>query len=178
MPVVAATEAEALRLCRELDDLIDPRLAIGFLELLLGNFDLSAYDPEGPLPAVPPTQQAQSTQARVVELAARESLSIRQVAQRVAAARTSRVVAGDPEQVADSLQTWFDTEAADGFVLAPPYFPGGMDDFVDQVTPVLQHRGLLRRRYEGATLRENLGLPKPPNHFHLQPQSAAEPEIW
>ena len=47
-----------------------------------------------------------------------------------------------------------------------PYLPGGLDDFVGQVVPELQRRGLFRREYEGPTLRENLGLLRPPNrHF-------------
>jgi hypothetical protein len=46
-----------------------------------------------------------------------------------------------------------------------PYLPGGLDDFVDGVVPELQRRGLFRREYEGATLRENLGLPRPGNRF-------------
>ena len=54
---------------------------------------------------------------------------------------------------------------ADGFVIMPAYFPGAFDDFVDKVVPELQRRGLFRREYEGATLRENLGLPRPENRF-------------
>jgi hypothetical protein len=46
-----------------------------------------------------------------------------------------------------------------------PYVPGGLDDFVDTVIPELQRRGLFRREYEGKTLRENLGLPRPENRF-------------
>jgi hypothetical protein len=45
------------------------------------------------------------------------------------------------------------------------YLPGGLDDFVERVVPELQRRGLFRREYEGTTLRENLGLPRPANRF-------------
>jgi N-acetyl-S-(2-succino)cysteine monooxygenase len=49
----------------------------------------------------------------------------------------------------------------------PPWFPGAFDDFVDQVVPILQHRGLFRTDYTGRTLRDHLGLPRPPNR-HVQ----------
>jgi alkanesulfonate monooxygenase len=43
--------------------------------------------------------------------------------------------------------------------------PEGIDDFVDKVIPILQKRGLFRTEYEGKTLRENMGLPRPENQF-------------
>jgi alkanesulfonate monooxygenase len=46
-----------------------------------------------------------------------------------------------------------------------PYLPGGLDEFVAGVVPELQRRGIFRREYEGRTLRENLGLPRPANRF-------------
>jgi hypothetical protein len=46
-----------------------------------------------------------------------------------------------------------------------PYLPGGLDDFVNKVVPELQRRGIFRTEYEGRTLRENLGLPRPENQF-------------
>ena len=57
------------------------------------------------------------------------------------------------------------SDACDGFNIMFPYVPGGLDDFVDQVVPELQRRRLFRREYEGKTLRENLGLPRPENQF-------------
>jgi alkanesulfonate monooxygenase len=63
------------------------------------------------------------------------------------------------------MQLWLETGACDGFNIMFPYLPEGLDDFVDKVIPELQVRGLFRREYEGATLRENLGLPRPANHF-------------
>jgi FMN-dependent oxidoreductase (nitrilotriacetate monooxygenase family) len=70
-------------------------------------------------------------------------------------------VAGTPEQIADHIETWFRAGAADGFSISFPHLPGTAEDFVDQVVPLLQRRGLLRTEYEGGTLRENLGLPRP-----------------
>jgi len=92
----------------------------------------------------------------------------------ISTARGHRTVVGTPEQVADAIQDWFEHGAADGFNVMPPILPTGLTDFVDQVVPILQRRGLFRREYEGATLRENLGLARPVNGFALrQPAQAA-----
>ena len=63
------------------------------------------------------------------------------------------------------MEAWLTSRASDGFNVMFPFLPQGLDDFVERVVPELQRRGLFRREYEGATLRENLGLPRPPNRF-------------
>ena len=73
--------------------------------------------------------------------------------------------AGTPGTIADQMEEWLFTEASDGFNVMFPYLSGGLNDFVYRVVPELQRRGLFRREYEGATLRENLGLPRPQNRF-------------
>ncbi|MBD0261782.1 MAG: nitrilotriacetate monooxygenase, partial [Tolypothrix sp. Co-bin9] len=78
-----------------------------------------------------------------------------------------------PQQIADQLEDWFVNNGADGFNIMPPYLPGGLDEFVELVIPELQRRGLFRTEYEGRTLRENLGLPRPANKFSTV---AASPE--
>lgn len=90
-------------------------------------------------------------------------MTIRQLYQRIAGARGHREIKGTPEQIADQMQEWFENGAADGFNIMPPYLPGGLEDFVNQVIPVLQQRGLFRKEYTGNTLRENLGLKRPVN---------------
>ena len=72
---------------------------------------------------------------------------------------------GTPESIADEMEKWIETEASDGFNVTFPFLPGGLDDFCDRVIPELQRRGRFRRDYEGPTLRENLGLERPPNRF-------------
>jgi alkanesulfonate monooxygenase SsuD/methylene tetrahydromethanopterin reductase-like flavin-dependent oxidoreductase (luciferase family) len=67
---------------------------------------------------------------------------------------------GTPKEVADGLEEWFTTGACDGFIVAATHMPGAYDDFVRLVVPELQRRGLFQREYRGATLRENLGLPR------------------
>jgi alkanesulfonate monooxygenase len=81
---------------------------------------------------------------------------------------------GTPAQVADEMEHWFKDGAADGFNVMPAYLPGSLKDFVDMVVPELQRRGLFRKEYEGMTLRENLGLPKPINRHHQRFAGAAQ----
>jgi alkanesulfonate monooxygenase len=75
---------------------------------------------------------------------------------------------GTPATIADQMEEWLMTDACDGFNILFPFLPAGLDYFVDRVVPELQRRGLYRREYEGKTLRENLGLPRPENRFFAQ----------
>ena len=72
---------------------------------------------------------------------------------------------GTPATIADQMEEWLASEASYGFNVMFPYLPEGLDDFVDRVVPELQRRGIFRREYEGKTLRENLGLPRPENRY-------------
>jgi FMN-dependent oxidoreductase (nitrilotriacetate monooxygenase family) len=175
--MVRSTEAEAKRAEEELLSLIPPALSLRTLSLQLG-FDLSAYDPQDKLPEVPLTNGGQWVQQQIVEMARAENLTIEQLARRVSVSRASLALAGTPETVADMCETWFREGAADGFSLSPNYLPGALDDFVDQVVPILQQRGLFRTEYQGATLRENLGIPRPQNAFVINPELGDEPSMW
>ncbi|MDZ5649747.1 LLM class flavin-dependent oxidoreductase [Nitrospirillum sp. BR 11828] len=179
-PVIGHTRAAAEALQRELDSLIPADIAIAKLGSLLGNIDLSACSPHEPLPPLPPSalEGQNSTRDRVLELAARERPPLAELARRVAAGRTGRTIVGTATDVADELAAWEAEGAADGFVIAAPFLPGGLEDFVDQVVPILQQRGLFRTAYEGKTLRENLGLARPVNRFEADPSLRQHPEIW
>ena len=122
--------------------------------------DISAYDPAGPLPKIPESNASKSGRDRVVRLAARENLSVLELARRVCGYQGLEMV-GTAEMVADQMALWLQQEAADGFNVMFSHLPGGASEFVAQVVPLLQKRGLLRRRYEGRCFRENLGLTKP-----------------
>jgi alkanesulfonate monooxygenase SsuD/methylene tetrahydromethanopterin reductase-like flavin-dependent oxidoreductase (luciferase family) len=95
-------------------------------------------------------------------MARREKMSLRDLYNITAAARGHWVIYGSPKRIADILEEWFTAERADGFVVMPAYFPGAFDDFVDKVVPELQRRGLYRMEYTGPTLRDHLGLERPP----------------
>jgi alkanesulfonate monooxygenase SsuD/methylene tetrahydromethanopterin reductase-like flavin-dependent oxidoreductase (luciferase family) len=98
-------------------------------------------------------------------MAKRENLSIRQVYQRAASARGHFSIYGTTQSIADQMEEWFTGSAADGFNIMPPILPSGLNEFVELVVPELQRRGLFRKEYEGHTLRENLGLKRPINHY-------------
>ena len=72
---------------------------------------------------------------------------------------------GSPADVVDLMEEWFTTGAADGFNIIPPFFPNSLGEFNALVVPELQRRGLYRKAYEGRTLRENLGLPRPSSRY-------------
>ena len=72
---------------------------------------------------------------------------------------------GTATDVADQMEEWVDTDACDGFVIAATHTPGAYEDVVRLVVPELQRRGRFRDRYTGTTLRENLGLDRPPSSF-------------
>ena len=161
--VVGETAAEAREKRLRLDSLVHYDSAIAQLSINLG-CDASVFDPDGPLPEIPPSNASQSGRDRMVALAAREGLTVRQLAQRVGGYGGLSMV-GTPRSIADQMEEWLETGASDGFNIMFPYLPEGLDDFVDYVVPELQRRGLFRTEYEGKTLRENLGLPRPGNRF-------------
>ncbi|GGL34557.1 LLM class flavin-dependent oxidoreductase [Planomonospora parontospora] len=160
-PIIGSTEREALRLERELEELVIPAYGLSQLSHMVG-IELTEDALDRPLPEVSAeTEGAQSRRRLVIDLARRERLTVRQLLGRLAGGRGHRVVAGTPERIADEIQTWFEGGAADGFNIMPPLLPSGLEDFVDHVVPVLQARGLFRTEYEGRTLRENYGLERP-----------------
>lgn len=113
------------------------------------------------MPELPENKIISSRAELVSDMAKRENLSIRQLYQRFAGGRGHYTMTGTAADIADEMQEWFSTGAADGFNVMCPYFPGGLDDFVSLVVPELQRRELYRLQYEGTTLRDNLELPKP-----------------
>ena len=162
--VVGETVAEARAKKARLDSLVHPDSGIASLSVQLGH-DASGFDLDGPLPEIPETNASKSARQKLVDLARRENMTVRQLAQFVGGSYGALEMIGTPGTIADEMEEWLVTEACDGFNVMFPYLPGGLDDFVDRVVPELQRRGLFRREYEGSTLRENLGLPRPKNRF-------------
>jgi FMN-dependent oxidoreductase (nitrilotriacetate monooxygenase family) len=161
--VVGETVADAREKRERLDSLVHFDSSIASLSIALGH-DISHCDPEGPLPEIPPSNASQTSRDRVVALAKREGLNVRQLAQRLGGFSGLAFV-GTPRTIADEMEAWLVEEGSDGFNVMFPYLPEGLDDFVDKVIPELQRRRIFRREYEGTTLRENLGLPRPRNRF-------------
>ncbi|MCX7318617.1 MAG: LLM class flavin-dependent oxidoreductase [Hyphomicrobiales bacterium] len=162
--VVGDSLEEAKEKRAVLDSKVHYANAIASLSINLGT-DASGFDPDAPLPNhIPETNASKSGRERVIALARRENLTVRQLAQRLGGYAGSAFV-GTPQTIADEMQEWLETEASDGFNIMFPYLPEGLNDFVDRVIPELQRRGIFRTAYEGRTLRENLGLPRPGSRF-------------
>lgn len=161
--VVGDTVEEARAIRAKLDSLVHYDSAIASLSIALGH-DATKFDPDKPLPHVPDTNDSKSSRERVIALADREQLTVRQLAQRLGGYAGLSFV-GTAQTIADEMQEWLETDGSDGFNIMFPWLPGGLDDFVAKVIPELQRRGIFRREYEGTTLRENLGLPRPENQF-------------
>ncbi len=158
------TKEEAQRKRSLLDSKVDYANAIASLSIALGH-DASRFDPDKPLPDdIPESNASQSGRQRAIELARRENLTVRQLAQRLGGFGGLAMV-GTVGSVADEMEEWLTTSASDGFTIQFPYLPGALDEFCTQLVPELQRRGLYRRAYEGKTLREHLGLPRPENRF-------------
>ncbi|WP_338079872.1 LLM class flavin-dependent oxidoreductase [Antrihabitans stalactiti] len=167
VPFIGSTEAEAQALEQEFTDLISPDYALRQLSNMLG-IDLTAHALDAPLPPLPPEAEIQGNKSRyrlVKELAAKEDLTVRSLIGRLGGGRGHRTFAGTPDQIADELESWFTAGAADGFNVMPPYLPGGLEDFVAHVVPILQRRGLFRTNYTATTLRGHYGLAAPANRF-------------
>lgn len=160
MPVVGRTDREARDKLNTLQGFIGGGNALGVLSERFG-FDFSTCDLDGPIPELPAADTYHSFTRVLLAKARREQMSLRDLYSLTAAARGHWVLCGSPETIADTLQQWFEEGAADGFNIMPPYFDEGFDDFVDLVVPILQERGLFRREYTGATLRDHFGLARP-----------------
>jgi FMN-dependent oxidoreductase (nitrilotriacetate monooxygenase family) len=170
-PTIAATEAEAQRIQRELNEAADPEIGRRTLSSRFGGHDFSALPLDRPLTPDdfpdPATVEASRSRAEMVhDIIRREpGMTLRRLLARLANARGHFTFAATPEQVADVIEDWFTDGAADGFNVMPPLFPGMLDAFIDGVIPILKQRGLFRTGYTGATLREHYGLPHPPSRF-------------
>ena len=161
---LGSSEQEAHDKFQALQDLIPPAVGVRHLSQYI-NYDLIGYPLDGPLPDIPLTNLNFSRTETLFKLARAENLTIRQLYQRIAGGRGHFQVQGNPKQVADIMEEWFTTGVADGFNFMAPVLPSGFDDFVQMVIPELQRRGLYRTRYEGKTLRDNLGLPRPASRY-------------
>ncbi len=165
-PVIGGTEAEALRISRELNDLSDPEVGRKRLSGRFGGFDFSHLPLDTPLspedfPDPETVEAARSRTEVIVGLVRREKPTLRQLLGYLAGARGHYVTAGTPEQIADLMADWFEDGAADGFNLMPPVLPWMLDVFVAEVVPLLRKRGIFRTEYEAETLRGHYGLKRP-----------------
>ena len=169
---VAPTRAEADAKFQALQELLHPDLGVALLSRRLG-FDLTGYPLDKPLPPRPDNKVISSRSDMISAWSKDGEPTLRELYQRFAGSRGHFAIVGTPQDAADEMEKWFTTAACDGFNILPPYYPGGLDDFVDMVVPELQRRGIFRTAYEGTTLRENLGLPRPVSRYKTDAKKRA-----
>ena len=170
-PIIAGTEAEAKQIAKELNELTDVEVGRKRLTGRFGGYDFSHLPLDRPLstddfPDPSTVQAARSRTEVIVGMVTREKPTLRQLLAKLAGARGHFIFTGTPEQVADELELWFKSGAADGFNLMPPIIPWMLEVFVEEVVPLLQKRGIFRKEYKGTSLRDHYGLKRPPVKFY------------
>jgi N-acetyl-S-(2-succino)cysteine monooxygenase len=172
MPIVGRTETEAREKYEELRSLVDDGVGIAGVARLAGGVDIFACDPDGPLPALKPSNAARARQEMIIAMGKR-GMTIREIGRVLAMSQAHRVLYGTPRQLADDMQAWLEAGACDGFNLLFPHYPKPLEEWVTLVIPELQRRGIFRTEYEGKTFRENLGVPIPQN-VHTKNRSSVQ----
>ncbi|EJJ26697.1 LLM class flavin-dependent oxidoreductase [Rhizobium sp. CF142] len=158
--VIGQTMAEAEDKFAALQANVSPDVALHLLSEVLA-VDLSGMDPDKLVTDLPASDGMKSRRELLLTKAIDGKMTLLDLSRFVAAGRGHRSLIGTPQTIADNMQEWYETKAADGFLLAPFYLPDSLTEFVDLVVPELQRRGIYRTAYEGKTLRENLGLKRP-----------------
>ena len=133
--IVGDTMEEAQAKRAKLDSLVHTDSALPNLSMRLGT-DASKFDLDAPLPPIPETNAGKSGRQAAIDLAAREGLTVRQLAQR-GAGYGGLTMVGTAATIADQMEEWLITDACDGFNVMFPFLPAGLDDFVDKVVPEL-----------------------------------------
>ncbi len=161
--VVGDTVEEAQAKRAHLDSLVHYDSGIRSLSIML-DFDVSGLDPNGPLPEIPEGNAVKANRDQMIGYARETGATIRQLAAK-AGSYAGLAFVGTATTIAEEMEVWIEEQAADGFIIYFSWLPGGLDDFTRNVVSELQRRGRFRSEYEGATLRDHLGLPRPANRF-------------
>jgi FMN-dependent oxidoreductase (nitrilotriacetate monooxygenase family) len=166
-PIVGSSRAEAKEKEDFLQTLVPDQIGVDLVTTWSG-VDVSAFPIDGPLPPLPDPESydGQRSNLERIRAYADQGLSIREVAGRLINSGTVPSFIGTPKDIADLMEAWATSGAADGFNLMFPLLPEDMVQFTTLVVPELQRRGLAQAAYTEGTLRDRLGLKKPVNGFH------------
>jgi alkanesulfonate monooxygenase SsuD/methylene tetrahydromethanopterin reductase-like flavin-dependent oxidoreductase (luciferase family) len=158
--MIGSTEVEVKRREKQgLWDLLSIEYGLGRVAVLL-QIDPARLELDKPMPADVklPDHGMQTFAAATLRVARRDNLTVRQLLRTLGGSTGHRLLAETPEQIADDIERWFLSGAADGFNLMPDVLPEGLETFVDHVVPLLRHKGIFRHAYAGRTLRDHFGL--------------------
>jgi long-chain alkane monooxygenase len=153
-PYVASTMAEAEQRLEELKERIPIGPALDRLGWLLDR-KFSEDDLDKPI-EIGETQASQGWMAAVDNWSKDRAPTLREMVLDLAISPMTPRIVGTPEQVADTLESWWRETGCYGFTFSPNVMPASLEAFVDHVVPILQQRGLMRTEYAGTTYRENL----------------------
>ena len=172
-PIVGSTTEEAEAKYLEIAGLVEIEQALNYMGRFFNDLDFTQYDLDAPFPELGDYGRNgwESSTDSIKKTARENELTLREMALRVTTPHHAFI--GTPEQVADTMQDWFESGACDGYMLSGAVLPQGFNDFVDHVLPILKERGLFRTEYEADTLRGNLGLPVPENRHTAARRAAA-----
>lgn len=162
LPIVGETDAEAQELANSLADHID--YGVGKIVIATKHsIDLDDLDVDDTVPAERWSEDPKrgSRYHLFRKLATEEGYTIRRLIQEDYRSGAHLWAVGSASRIADLLVDWFEAGAADGFSLNPPSMPEGLRRICDLLVPELRDRGYFREEYEGTTLRDNLGIPRP-----------------
>ncbi|AJY75928.1 LLM class flavin-dependent oxidoreductase [Paenibacillus beijingensis] len=164
-PVIGASEEEAKAKQKRIEAFLPEETIIGFLADYFKEVDFSRFNPETTAQeaGLNTLRAANPDYGKHQPVIARENPTLRELYSLIIGSFSGDHLVGTPEKIANTLEQWFLEGAADGFMLMAPVLPEGLDQFVNQVVPLLQERELFRTEYEGRTLREHIGLPVPVN---------------
>ncbi len=164
-PIVGQTPEEAEQKYQEIANLVDMEAALNYLGRYFNDLDFTQFELDAPFPDLGDFGRNgwESTTDRIKQLVKEENLTLREMALRSTTPKHPFI--GTPTHIADMMQAWFETGAADGFMLSGAVLPDGLTDFIDDVLPILKARGLFRTEYEADTLHGNMGLPILANQY-------------
>ena len=157
---VGQTYEEAYAKKQKLDESLEVDTALNQLAFFIRQ-NCHSWDLDEPVPPLPPVESFKGPKGRyqtVLEIIKDKNPTLRELLGYLSAGGGHLTLIGTPKDIVDEMERWFDAGVADGFNLMPPEFPNSLEDFVDDVVPELQKRGLYRTEYEGTTFRENIGI--------------------
>lgn len=166
--VIGSTVEEARRRFDEFESRAPDGYALGSLSSVIAH-DAKTLDIDAPIPAEildkpwNPDEHPTSAGYRLTFLdwiQERRHQTVREIL-RDFGGFGARIIVGTPEQIADDIELWFRSRAADGFNLMIDHFPEGLITFADEVVPLLQAKGIHKREYTHSTLREAIGAGSP-----------------
>lgn len=163
---IGPTATAAQQCAEELAALVEPEFGLSMLSDLVGGFDLTGCDPDSALPDLPTSNANTSRRALIERMSRQDGLTLREIYQRMTTSRGHLTLIGSYDEVTDEIVRWFDAGGADGFNVMPPLFPSGLDEFVEHIVPRLRRRGIFKEKYTDGSLRDKLGLRRPPPTHH------------